>query len=197
MPSTCSTCSSNRSHRMRPSSSTTAPRCVRAGRRRSTQLREVLTAFSSRRPIHWLHCENEEVLTARHRSRPYDADEAGQQRRPRPLAGVASRILITGAAGNLGTLLVPAPLRRGHELRLMYHRTPLPPDLAGGTQCAGGESGSRGSHDHPARRRRRRTRSCISQGGSSLPGPRRSSRKPTQAGLRTSSPLRSMRRSGG
>ena len=30
---------------------------------------KVLTAFSSRRPIHWLHCESEEVLSARDRSR--------------------------------------------------------------------------------------------------------------------------------
>jgi nucleoside-diphosphate-sugar epimerase len=39
-------------------------------------------------------------------------------------------ILITGAAGNLGSLLSRHLLRTGHELRLMYHRRPLPADLA-------------------------------------------------------------------
>lgn len=38
-------------------------------------------------------------------------------------------ILITGAAGNLGGLLARHLLPRGHELRLMYHRTPLSADL--------------------------------------------------------------------
>lgn len=50
-----------------------------------------------------------------------------------------SRVLITGAAGNLGGLLArhlicnPAfgsPAAGGHELRLMYHRRPLPADIA-------------------------------------------------------------------
>lgn len=39
------------------------------------------------------------------------------------------RILITGAAGNLGSLLARHLLASGHELRLMYHRTPLSADL--------------------------------------------------------------------
>jgi nucleoside-diphosphate-sugar epimerase len=39
-------------------------------------------------------------------------------------------ILITGAAGNLGRLLARHLVATGHELRLMYHRTPLPEDLA-------------------------------------------------------------------
>lgn len=39
-------------------------------------------------------------------------------------------ILITGAAGNLGGLLARHILPTGHPLRLMYHRTPLPDDLA-------------------------------------------------------------------
>jgi len=39
-------------------------------------------------------------------------------------------ILITGAAGNLGGLLSRQLMRTGHELRLMYHRTPLPEDVA-------------------------------------------------------------------
>lgn len=39
--------------------------------------------------------------------------------------------LITGAAGNLGSLLARHLLLRGHRLRLMIHRTPLPEDLAG------------------------------------------------------------------
>jgi nucleoside-diphosphate-sugar epimerase len=42
---------------------------------------------------------------------------------------VALTILITGAAGNLGSLLARHLLPSGHELRLMYHRTPLPVDL--------------------------------------------------------------------
>lgn len=42
---------------------------------------------------------------------------------------MASRILITGAAGNLGSLLSRHLAARGCELRLMYHTTPLPPDL--------------------------------------------------------------------
>ena len=39
-------------------------------------------------------------------------------------------ILITGAAGNLGSLLSRQLMPTGHELRLMYHRTPLPEDVA-------------------------------------------------------------------
>jgi nucleoside-diphosphate-sugar epimerase len=39
-------------------------------------------------------------------------------------------ILITGAAGNLGSRLARHLLPAGHELRLMYHRTPLPDDVA-------------------------------------------------------------------
>jgi len=39
-------------------------------------------------------------------------------------------ILITGAAGNLGSLLSRQLIPSGHELRLMYHRTPLPDDVA-------------------------------------------------------------------
>jgi nucleoside-diphosphate-sugar epimerase len=38
-------------------------------------------------------------------------------------------ILITGAAGNLGRLLSRQLVPTGHELRLMYHRTPLPDDV--------------------------------------------------------------------
>ena len=38
-------------------------------------------------------------------------------------------ILITGAAGNLGSLLASHLATHGHRLRLMYHRTPLPSDL--------------------------------------------------------------------
>lgn len=38
-------------------------------------------------------------------------------------------VLITGAAGNLGSLLARHLLSRGHSLRLMYHRRPLPSDL--------------------------------------------------------------------
>ena len=39
-------------------------------------------------------------------------------------------ILITGAAGNLGSLLSRHLVPTGHELRLMYHRKPLPDDVA-------------------------------------------------------------------
>lgn len=39
-------------------------------------------------------------------------------------------ILITGAAGNLGSLLSRHLVPSGHTLRLMYHRTPLPEDVA-------------------------------------------------------------------
>jgi nucleoside-diphosphate-sugar epimerase len=41
-------------------------------------------------------------------------------------------ILITGAAGNLGSLLARHLMPAGHELRLMYHRTPLSDDIAHG-----------------------------------------------------------------
>jgi nucleoside-diphosphate-sugar epimerase len=41
------------------------------------------------------------------------------------------RVLITGAAGNLGTLLSRHLVPTGHELRLMYHRTLLAGDVAG------------------------------------------------------------------
>lgn len=40
------------------------------------------------------------------------------------------RVLITGAAGNLGGLLANHLMRGGHQLRLMYHRKPLPHALA-------------------------------------------------------------------
>jgi nucleoside-diphosphate-sugar epimerase len=42
---------------------------------------------------------------------------------------VGVRILITGAAGNLGSLLSRHLVPAGHELRLMYHRTTLPADV--------------------------------------------------------------------
>ena len=40
------------------------------------------------------------------------------------------KILITGAAGNLGSLLARHLISGGHRVRLMYHTTPLPADLA-------------------------------------------------------------------
>jgi nucleoside-diphosphate-sugar epimerase len=43
---------------------------------------------------------------------------------------VKDTTLITGAAGNLGSLLARHLIRGGHRLRLMYHRKPLPDDLA-------------------------------------------------------------------
>jgi nucleoside-diphosphate-sugar epimerase len=39
-------------------------------------------------------------------------------------------ILITGAAGNLGSLLARHLLSHGHVVRAMYHRKPLPSDIA-------------------------------------------------------------------
>ena len=39
-------------------------------------------------------------------------------------------MLITGAAGNLGSLLARHLIPGGHPLRLMYHRKPLPTDIA-------------------------------------------------------------------
>src|SRR5439155_16771079 len=39
-------------------------------------------------------------------------------------------ILITGAAGNLGTLLARHLLQGRRDLRLMYHRKPILPDIA-------------------------------------------------------------------
>jgi nucleoside-diphosphate-sugar epimerase len=41
-----------------------------------------------------------------------------------------SPILITGAAGNLGSLLARHLISGKHHVRLMFHRTPLPNDLA-------------------------------------------------------------------
>ncbi len=41
------------------------------------------------------------------------------------------RVLITGAAGNLGSLLARHMADEGYRLRLMYHRKPLPADLVG------------------------------------------------------------------
>lgn len=43
-------------------------------------------------------------------------------------------ILITGAAGNMGSLTARSLLARGHRLRLMVHRTPLPQDLSQAAQ---------------------------------------------------------------
>lgn len=39
-------------------------------------------------------------------------------------------VLITGAAGNLGSLLSRHLVPGGHQLRLMYHRTPIPEAIA-------------------------------------------------------------------
>ena len=46
-------------------------------------------------------------------------------------------ILITGAAGNLGGLLARHLMARGHALRLMYHRKPLPADVAAAPNVTG------------------------------------------------------------
>ena len=39
------------------------------------------------------------------------------------------KILITGAAGNLGSRLARHLQDTSHDIRLMVHRSPLPPDL--------------------------------------------------------------------
>jgi uncharacterized protein YbjT (DUF2867 family) len=44
--------------------------------------------------------------------------------------GDSRTILITGAAGNLGSLLARHLIPCGQPLRLMYHRRPLPDDIA-------------------------------------------------------------------
>jgi uncharacterized protein YbjT (DUF2867 family) len=49
------------------------------------------------------------------------------------LADSAPTILITGAAGNLGSLLARHRAQGGHKLRLMYHQKPLAPDLVSAT----------------------------------------------------------------
>ena len=46
------------------------------------------------------------------------------------MIGRAPTIGITGAAGNLGSLLARHLAAEAHSLRLMYHRRPLPDDLA-------------------------------------------------------------------
>ena len=46
-------------------------------------------------------------------------------------------VLITGAAGNLGSLLARHLLTSGACLRLMYHRTPLAADLANAGNVVG------------------------------------------------------------
>src|SRR6185503_14719504 len=48
-----------------------------------------------------------------------------------------STILITGAAGNLGSLLARHLISSGHTLRLMYHRKSIAPDIAAASnvQC--------------------------------------------------------------
>lgn len=47
------------------------------------------------------------------------------------LVAKAMRILISGAAGNLGTFIARSLREGAHQLRLMVHRTPLAADLAG------------------------------------------------------------------
>ena len=46
-------------------------------------------------------------------------------------------ILITGAAGNLGSLLARHLIPSGHPLRLMYHARPLPADMARASNVTG------------------------------------------------------------
>src|SRR6266542_54018 len=49
--------------------------------------------------------------------------------RHRRIVGDSRTILITGAAGNLGSLLARRLIPCGQPLRLMYHRRPLPDDI--------------------------------------------------------------------
>src|SRR5213594_1660652 len=49
--------------------------------------------------------------------------------KPIALMDEGCTILITGAAGNLGSLLARHLTPGGHALRLMYHRKPLPEDI--------------------------------------------------------------------
>ena len=44
--------------------------------------------------------------------------------------GYSQTVLITGAAGNLGSILARHLLGGPHALRLLVHRTPLPADIA-------------------------------------------------------------------
>jgi nucleoside-diphosphate-sugar epimerase len=46
-------------------------------------------------------------------------------------------ILITGAAGNLGSLLARHLIPRAQQLRLMYHHTPLPADVLKAPKVSG------------------------------------------------------------
>ena len=46
---------------MQPSSSYNSAALCQGGPADETAIATVLTVFSSRRPIYWLHCENEEV----------------------------------------------------------------------------------------------------------------------------------------
>ena len=48
----------------------------------------------------------------------------------RGAGALPTRVLITGAAGNMGTMLARHIVARTPRLRLMYHRTPLAEDLA-------------------------------------------------------------------
>ncbi|HYM62034.1 MAG TPA: NAD(P)-dependent oxidoreductase [Thermoanaerobaculia bacterium] len=48
---------------------------------------------------------------------------------PSPIETTSATTLITGAAGNLGSLLARHLASNGHRLRLMVHQTPLPYDL--------------------------------------------------------------------
>ena len=66
-------------------------------------------------------------------------------------------ILITGAAGNLGSLLSRYLAASGIRLRLMYHRTPLPADLlaAPNVQAVKADLADPSTHRVGRRRRRR------------------------------------------
>ena len=56
---------------------------------------------------------------------------------PDDTAHQSPTILITGAAGNLGSLLARHLIPGGHSLRLMYHRKPLPTDIADAPSVSG------------------------------------------------------------
>jgi len=65
------------------------------------------------------------------------ATETERPNRDRP-----PRVLITGAAGNLGSLLARHLLAQDVRLRLMVHRSPLPPDLAPRASDRGATAGT-------------------------------------------------------
>ena len=59
------------------------------------------------------------------------------------------RVLVLGAAGNLGSAVAAGLLARGHRVRLGWHRTPLPERLAGHAAAESCRVDLRTGHDLP------------------------------------------------